>query len=83
MESVYNECASEFEKNMRKKVYKPRLSDEEMKRRLESTGALLIEGAKWCGKTTSAEQVAKKVVRFNDPDAQPQIQAMLEVSPRR
>lgn len=54
-----------------------------MKRRLESTGALLIEGAKWCGKTTSAEQVAKKVVRFNDPDAQPQIQAMLEVSPRR
>jgi predicted AAA+ superfamily ATPase len=31
-------------------------------------GAVLIEGPKWCGKTTTAEQQAKSIIRFQDPD---------------
>lgn len=39
--------------------YLPRVSDELLKLKIESKGAVLIEGAKWCGKTTSALQFAK------------------------
>ena len=36
--------------------------------RLEAFGAVLIEGPKWCGKTTTAEQIAKSVIRLQDTD---------------
>ena len=48
--------------------YKNRISDEELAFRLECSGAVLIEGPKWCGKTTSAEQYAKSIIRMQDPD---------------
>jgi len=38
------------------KDYKPRVADRELKRKLAGIGAVLIEGPKWCGKTTTAEQ---------------------------
>ncbi len=41
-----------------------------MKYRLEEVGAVLIEGPKWCGKTTTAEQQAKSVLYMADPDNQ-------------
>lgn len=41
--------------------YKTRLADQILKDKLESTGAVLIEGAKWCGKTTTASQIAKSI----------------------
>jgi uncharacterized protein len=44
---------------MSKKTYLPRLCDAELKLALKSTGAVLIEGAKWCGKTSTAVKVAK------------------------
>lgn len=47
--------------------YLPRLSDDLLELKLRSTGAVLIEGAKWCGKTTSALRVAKSVVFMQDP----------------
>ena len=34
---------------------------------MDAKGAVLIEGAKWCGKTTTAEQVAKSVLYMNEP----------------
>ena len=40
------------------KEYIPRLYDQVLKQRLLSKGAVLIEGPKWCGKTTTAEQIA-------------------------
>ena len=43
------------------KVYKQRIVDDLLKRKLEGKGAVLVEGAKWCGKTTTSEQVAKSV----------------------
>ena len=42
--------------------YLYRVSDEVLAERLEAFGAVLIEGPKWCGKTTTAEQVAKSVI---------------------
>ena len=43
------------------KVYKKRIADGLLQRKLAGKGAVLIEGAKWCGKTTTAEQIAKSV----------------------
>lgn len=39
---------------------------------LEGAGAVLIEGPKWCGKTTTAEQIAKSSLYMNDPERQEQ-----------
>lgn len=41
--------------------YKPRIADRLLAEKLEGKGAVLIEGAKWCGKTTTAEQIARSV----------------------
>ena len=41
--------------------YRPRIADKILKDKLDSKGAVLIEGAKWCGKTTSASQIAKSI----------------------
>ena len=43
------------------KKYRKRIADEILTRKLEGKGAVLIEGPKWCGKTTTAEQVAASI----------------------
>lgn len=48
--------------------YLERIADQHLQRRLKSMGAVLIEGPKWCGKTTTAEQQACSVLRMQDPD---------------
>lgn len=48
--------------------YLHRIIDSELELRLEASGATLIIGPKWCGKTTSAEQQAKSVLKMQDPD---------------
>ena len=48
--------------------YKSRIVDEMLQARLRRKGAVLIEGAKWCGKTTTAEQHAASVLYMADPD---------------
>lgn len=49
-------------------VYLHRTSDIILEERLEAFGAVLIEGPKWCGKTTTAEQIAKSVIKLQDTD---------------
>ena len=44
------------------KEYKRRIFDEILQEELAGAGAVLIEGTKWCGKTTTAEQAAKSVI---------------------
>jgi len=44
------------------KVYKKRIADSILQRKLSAKGAVLIEGAKWCGKTTTGEQIAKSIL---------------------
>ena len=50
------------------KDYKQRISDRILKRKVLGKGAVLIEGPKWCGKTTTAKQLAKSTL-FQLPDA--------------
>ena len=53
-------------------VYKTRVADKLLEYRLEEVGAVLIEGPKWCGKTTTAEQKAKSTLYVADPEKQKQ-----------
>lgn len=47
--------------------YRRRIADDILKRKLLSKGAVLIEGPKWCGKTTTAEQHAKSILYMDNP----------------
>lgn len=48
------------------KAYKRRIFDDILQEELTGAGAVLIEGAKWCGKTTTAEQAAKSVIYMDE-----------------
>lgn len=60
--------------------YKERISDNELKRKLKAAGAVLIRGAKACGKTESAKQLAKSILHV---DRDEQIDALMTTSPKR
>jgi len=66
---------------MSKRTYLPRLCDAELKLALESAGAVLIEGAKWCGKTSTAAKVAGSIVYMQDPDHTISYQQMADTKP--
>lgn len=61
--------------------YLKRISDTILQQRLEAMGAVLIVGPKWCGKTTTAEQHAKSVLRLQNPDEREQYLATAAVKP--
>ena len=65
------------------KKYRKRIADDILKRKLEGKGAVLIEGPKWCGKTTTAEQIAASVLYMDDPEKKDQNIAMSELNPKR
>ena len=48
--------------------YLPRIVDEEIKNKLTYVGGILIEGAKWCGKSTTGLHHAKSFIEFQNPD---------------
>lgn len=52
---------------MGEREYKPRIADSILSRKLKGMGAVLIEGPKWCGKTTTAEQQAESVIYMDNP----------------
>ena len=52
---------------MEKSEYRPRVVDKMLQRKLQGKGAVLIEGAKWCGKTSTGEFHANSVVYMSDP----------------
>ena len=62
--------------------YKKRIADTLLDRKLEGIGAVLIEGPKWCGKTTSAEQKAKSVIYMNDPKKSSMYMQLAKMSPQ-
>jgi len=47
--------------------YKERIADSLLRDKLDAMGAVLVEGPKACGKTTTAEQQAKSVIYIDDP----------------
>ena len=63
------------------KEYLPRIADKLLEERLYAKGAVLIEGPKWCGKTTTAKQMAKSFISMDRPDMSKQYQQMAELSP--
>lgn len=62
-------------------VYSKRIADEELAFRLECSGAVLIEGPKWCGKTTTAEQQAKSVIKLQNTDKNQSYKQTASVKP--
>lgn len=65
------------------KKYRKRIADDILIRKLEGKGAVLIEGPKWCGKTTTAEQLAASILYMDDPEKKEQNIAMSELNPKR
>lgn len=61
--------------------YLKRTADAVLAQHLEAFGAILIEGPKWCGKTTTAEQVAKSVIKLQDPDMRDEYLATAATKP--
>ena len=61
--------------------YLKRTADEHLSLLLASSGAVLIEGPKWCGKTTTAEQQANSTISLQDPDMRDKYQATIRVKP--
>lgn len=63
--------------------YRERIADDILKRKLEGKGAVVIEGPKWSGKTTTAEQIAASVLYMDDPERKEQNIAMSELNAKR
>ena len=55
---------------MKESEYKPRIADEMLRKKLRRIGAVLVQGPKWCGKTTTSEQMANSVLYMADPSRQ-------------
>lgn len=62
--------------------YKQRIADRILERKVLGKGAVLIEGPKWCGKTTTAKQLAKSVLDLGDASVLKQSSQMIELSPK-
>ena len=60
--------------------YKQRIADRILKRNVQGKGAVLIEGPKWCGKTTTAKQLAKSILDLGDSTVLMQSRQMIELS---
>lgn len=61
--------------------YKSRIADRLLAKRLASKGAVLIEGPKWCGKTTTAEQQAGSILYMDAPATLETNLQMAEIDP--
>lgn len=62
--------------------YKQRIADRILERKVLGKGAVLIEGPKWCGKTTTAKQLAKSVLDLGDSTILKQSSGLIEISPK-
>ena len=62
--------------------YKSRIVDELLKKRLKGKGAILIEGPKWCGKTTTAKQIAASILDLGDSSTLENAQTTIQVNPK-
>ena len=61
--------------------YRQRIADRLLVRKLAGKGAVLLEGAKWCGKTTTAEQIAKSVLYMSEPGKTDQNKQLAKINP--
>lgn len=59
----------------------PRIIDSLLKEELEAFGAVLLTGPKWCGKTTTAKQIAKSTLSMQSPDNHETYMQIAELTP--
>lgn len=64
-----------------KTIYKSRIADRLLERKLAGKGAVLLEGAKWCGKTTTAEQIAKSILYMSESGKVEQNRQLAKINP--
>ena len=62
--------------------YKKRIADSILQRKLQGKGAVLVEGPKWCGKTTTAKQLAKSALDLGDTSVLRQSAQLIEINPQ-
>lgn len=67
---------------MPKKYYK-RILDNIIEKRLNMIGAILIQGPKWCGKTTTAKKHAKSILQLQNPDNYQNYMDLAEIMPSK
>ena len=61
--------------------YLPRIADEILRQAVLASGAVCIEGPKWCGKTWTALQQAGSTLMMQDPDQAQNYMSMAEAKP--
>jgi predicted AAA+ superfamily ATPase len=66
---------------MDKEAYLSRVCDFELQKALDTMGAVLVEGAKWCGKTSTAANVARSTLFMQDPDHARSYRDMADTKP--
>lgn len=63
------------------KEYKSRIADKILEKKLKGKGAVLIQGPKWCGKTTTAEQISKSILYMAQPEEKSQNLVLADINP--
>ena len=63
------------------KEYKSRIADKILEKKLKGKGAVLIQGPKWCGKTTTAEQISKSILYMAKPEEKSQNLILADINP--
>ena len=61
--------------------YRPRIADKLLENKLKGMGAVLVEGAKWCGKTTTGEHHAGSVLYMDNPKDRVSNMQMVSINP--
>lgn len=64
-------------------MYRQRIADQLLLDLLEAFGAVVVEGPKWCGKTTTSEQCARSVLYMDDPDTKEQHMQLASMNIKR
>lgn len=64
-----------------RKIYRERIIDSLLEKRLRSIGAVVLEGAKWCGKSTTAEHHSRSAIFMDDPRRRNQYTMFAEDNP--
>ena len=63
------------------KEYKKRIADDLLEKKLKGKGAILIQGPKWCGKTTTAEQISNSILYMANPEEKEQNLTLADLNP--
>ena len=62
-------------------IYKNRVLDALLERKLQGKGAVLVEGPKWCGKTTTSARMAQSVLKLGDTSVLRSSRHLAEMNP--